>query len=1461
MKSESILPATDYVSLSRRFLDGSTSGFEDENDSIWATLPSEERGETWEKILENDISVLLGTAGSGKTTEVRQQVRVLEEAGKNAFLLRLEALQDGSTANAFDFDLKGQAEKFEKWKSTGKGGVLFLDALDEARLPSARNVSALEMALNVVSREVIRRQSPLRLVVTSRPSEWFGDRDERLLKTFIRRKRYTTHDGSANEPSLKIFQMGALNTTDIKKLANSRGINPAEFLEAVNANLLSGLIQQPLDADMFLGVWKKAKNEGRASDQIFKSRCQVMNDLVTWRLEGRQENRERVNIDISKARRAVAKLAAFGVVSAQQDLTVKELADEEVSVAQILADNETSWTGSELRELLTCGLFQPSVGGRIRFAHRELRDFLAAEHFDRSMRSRAHSEQTIGVLFAEGIGPRSIPQSTEHVLGWLSTFNSRVREIVAKTRPALLIETGDPLALSLGDKELVLRNYAKLYETLNVRPERVNRGDIKRFAHGDLSTIVGELLDKSSSLELTDFLIKVARIGDMKPLATKLASYVTNPDIEYHTKGEACAALFEIGDTTHRARVLAAVLTDECPDLNGTDAARTWNMFQLKALRYCFEEAPLLDCIFLLARLQSEPSNSLPTTSHYLIEVLGQVTIPGKRSWLTILLRFAFVGRSEDCFPTPITSERYQGFVRAIIFLASVLVSCDDTNPDDPDMLDAVEIALSYTDLNVYLNHKAPTRSLVDGLRMRPDIKYRLVDRRIALFADRKRNGRVPYFAIHSLTLYKWLEMGTFFEKSDVLHYCKLAGKAANQSKRTFLLNLALTIQASLDGCEKSDAWDIYLKYLRKFGDAEQRSQFGIRGRLRRLLHRVLHQHQYEVLDWLGKQSERLQCWRSVKRKQRIFRRERSDILAGEISDADAYWLYNKSPDSLGPGTICSIRKDYGVDVAEMLTSGIREYWKTHDACYSDGRTYPSAIGLAGINLDHSLNELPTDTNLVRKAFRFSFHELNGFPVWVDELSRKFPSEFCSEVKCALLEDFSKPKENNDHHTSDCISMIANSSNYIRNLVGPLILKMMMKSMPENPRDRMLCLDIAARAPKTEQNCLSRFLVLGFKQAWTQSDFPETWVWLDALLNANSREARNIFCTYFEDLEGADTANLFFEFLGRDEDKPSLEVDSDLVRSEYERDPLLLEWLVRAAFLVWPPEKDVVRERLYSPRKADYATRNRRGYVRLLGAIHTAEAHDSFRRLAKSKELKDYRDEFLLRIDLMVRVAGRRPNLSPFQTIQFLNDHSKAPSSVAEFRKLCNTHLETLLEKLHQSDDDEGAYYRRGSASEDDLRNWMAARLRDVGEHYYTVIREQEVAGEKRTDIRLYSQTDSLGNVSVEIKLADMDHWSGDQLVNTPDEQISRRYLLDPSSHTGIYVLVNAAKPRNKEVDDKGNIKRKEFSKKVAGTPVNFENLVEAVKEKCKGVNDGLKGDKVVSLIARDISEKPSEMI
>lgn len=1450
-----------YVSLSRRFVEIRSADFDNEPDSIWASLATRETGKKWEEILTNDISILLGTAGSGKTTEIRQRVKCLVKDGQDAFLMRLEALQDGTLADSFDFELDDQRDRFEKWKRSRKGGYLFFDALDEARLPSSRNESALEKALDIVSREVGRRRGPLHVLVTSRPSEWLGEGDVRLLTRFIKQTRDAKQDLGRDDPRHKIYRLAPLASGDIEKLAVSRDVEPTDFIHAVNAHLSTALIQQPLDANLFLDVWEKAIDEGRSPDDVFKSRLQVMRDLVAWRLFGRSENKDRLNIDIHRASKAAAKLAAFVVLSGKQDFSVLPLAaGDAMNAANILSTDAEAWTPTEVRQLLACGLFQPSFGGRIRFAHREIRDFLAAEHFNESLRARAHSKETIAPLFAEGLGRRSIPQSTEHVMGWLAALNSSAKAAVANVRPALLIETGDPKSLSVGDKEIVLRHQARLYDELRFRGEWFYHDDVKRFTHPELWPVVDELLDKSSSPELTDFLIKVARFGRMKPLAPKLAGYVKNSGIGYRSKAEACAALDEIGDDSFRADVMFEALTTTPPDVEDTDSAPNWNMFLLKALKYGFCEAALLDGIAILSRIHRERSNYSSATSQYLIEILDGLPRPQKQLWLSILLRFTFTGRSESRYRMPTASDRYRRFVPAIIYLASELLGDEGLPPDDEDLLDAIEMAMGKDHRIDFFGRKAPTKQLASGLRARPDVKHALVQRRIALFSDRVQRNRVPFGVIYPLEFDDKDENGDVFDQPDVSHFCELASKTSDKNERAFLLDLSGIILEKLRGKKHRNALGEFRKYLRIYGDDDQRRQFGVRGWYLRTKSRVLHQYRYDALRWFQGRKEAVHLWRTARRYRKFISRNRKSIVAGEFDNRIAVWLFEKAPNDLGTGTIRAVQEEYGSSIAQLFSDGMRQYWKDHDTSYAERRTYLGHVGLAGINLDYSLGEMPRDADLARKAFRYAFHELNGFPEWVDELVQDFPSQFCSEIKGALLSDFNTKQGDDDYHVSDCVSKIAYSGVKTRSLVAPMLLRMMMRDLPKNRRDRMLCLDIVARSPAVERNRLSRFLVSGYRAALTRFDFREAWVWLDGLMDANSNAARSVLVSTFGDLQSAGQRALFFEYLGHEKNKPALGEGSDLVRGEYKHDPILLEWLVQASYLAWPPENDVRHETVYSPGKADHAESNRGNYTNMLVAFQTTGVVSAFERLAKSKTLVGYRDTFLYQIELMKREAGRRTEFSPDEAIQFLNDQSKAPATVEEFRKLCQSRLATLLERLHTSDDDESAFFRRGKALEADLRNWLAARLREVGERYYTVIREQEVAGEKRPDLRLHSRVNALGKVSVEIKLADMEHWEGDQLVATPDEQLSKQYLFEASSHTGIYVLVNASLPREDVIDKKTKgVKRSAFRKTVAGEEVNFARLAALVGDKCAEVNDGLSDGKMVVAVTRDISEKPSD--
>jgi hypothetical protein len=133
-----------YVQLTRRFLDiGSSDPDDDPQAAMLLAIRGQKQGDTWEDILKLDATIILGSAGSGKTAEVLNQASRLRHGGTAAFVLRLEALCRQPLQQSFSPDDSGGDTSYVNWRRKGGDAVAFLDALDEARLPQAQDTSAL----------------------------------------------------------------------------------------------------------------------------------------------------------------------------------------------------------------------------------------------------------------------------------------------------------------------------------------------------------------------------------------------------------------------------------------------------------------------------------------------------------------------------------------------------------------------------------------------------------------------------------------------------------------------------------------------------------------------------------------------------------------------------------------------------------------------------------------------------------------------------------------------------------------------------------------------------------------------------------------------------------------------------------------------------------------------------------------------------------------------------------------------------------------------------------------------------------------------------------------------------------------------------------------------------------------------------------------------------------------------
>ena len=131
------------------------------------------REETWAQLLQRPYIVVLGEAGTGKSTEFDRQAAQLSSEGQWAFFVEITSLATNGLINSIDPE---DAERIKAWRGTDARAVFFLDSLDEAKLRRHTLRDGLRQLRNAIHAEWTRAA----LVVSCRVSDWMAgaDRDE-----------------------------------------------------------------------------------------------------------------------------------------------------------------------------------------------------------------------------------------------------------------------------------------------------------------------------------------------------------------------------------------------------------------------------------------------------------------------------------------------------------------------------------------------------------------------------------------------------------------------------------------------------------------------------------------------------------------------------------------------------------------------------------------------------------------------------------------------------------------------------------------------------------------------------------------------------------------------------------------------------------------------------------------------------------------------------------------------------------------------------------------------------------------------------------------------------------------------------------------------------------------------------------------------------------------------------------
>ena len=204
----------------------------------------------WESILKRRRVVVLAEAGSGKTTEMKEQARLHQAAGKFAVYATVEDVGIDGLDNALGIQ---DRTALATWRTSGEDGWLFINSVDEAK---RHNVS-LEKAIRRIADGVVGAERNAHIILSGRLTDWEFRRDlmhlsdglpipndltlpppptgDELLTSALRRER--RKEPSRPDELPLIVLMASLDEPRIRAFAAEKGLpNLTEFLTQIEVS-------------------------------------------------------------------------------------------------------------------------------------------------------------------------------------------------------------------------------------------------------------------------------------------------------------------------------------------------------------------------------------------------------------------------------------------------------------------------------------------------------------------------------------------------------------------------------------------------------------------------------------------------------------------------------------------------------------------------------------------------------------------------------------------------------------------------------------------------------------------------------------------------------------------------------------------------------------------------------------------------------------------------------------------------------------------------------------------------------------------------------------------------------------------------------------------------------------------------------------------------------------------------
>ncbi len=1408
-----------YIEINRRFsrLHGSNRPEELASASYLGGSLADSLTLGWDALLKEPLVVVLGEPGSGKSWEFRWRCATLQQNGEFAFLIELERL----VAGAFDALLApGDREWFQKWQRGSQAAWFFLDSVDEAKI---RRQADFYAALDKVVAAIGSAMDRARVLISSRISEWQPETDrQEVLGRFGTARTRNRQGTDESEGEALIVQIAPLDRERVRTFAERRGIeNPDQFLAELDRHSAWEFARRPLDVLELAAFWMANRRLG--------SLTEIIEHDVTTKLRETVERRAGFPLSEARAREGAEALAVATVLCKRQQFKVPDdtfVAPDALDAASCLPDD---WKPGEVAALLSRPLFDGATYGQIRFHHRRVSEYLAAQWIRRRMAAGCPMHALEQLLFDDAPRTPAPRHTLIPVIAWLCNGNERwneaVRSWVQRGAPEIHLEYGDAEALPLEFKRALLASWIERNRGRDKVWSRYSADAMRRLADQRLAPDVSRFLgNEGTPADIRELLVQIVRYGSMAPCLPDLLAILRNPEEPEDLKTYVLAALRDMGtpDSHQQAWEIlraAPALTNEmrsvaCEALYpGTiGPAEIALLLEKPGLR---EEHPgsLQHAIqrLLEEHLTPEHAGALIVELNRLLQLAPHIRMSNQEARI---------------------SSRFEFLLEILPLVLARLMSGTVTEATCGPA--AESLSLLAESHPFHRQHNEAYESLDATTSAHPCVRQRFFWQTVERWRAAHPNDRNYFLAMYEFRQILKLSEG------DLAWMIRDIQTRPDPADRLLCLHLAIGLVTSLG--------DRRLTRLQDAAEADpelttvlQATRSEIRWTwLRRLRYRLGDRDRWR--HWCAMKRIALRRKLNEWRDRWWLFRNRNRLRSGEAIGPLVQLRHEAAnhESRFAPSSWNALAEKRGRRVAEAVKEGCKRSWRNYSPPLPHERANPSevdgrlTIGLAGIQSMIVDGELPFDSISdadVRLITRYAVQEMNGFPTWLQDLAEARPGPVAEVVTECVLGEWQYPAARDRYN--DVLSGIAWAGGCLARLVRPVVINSLHTGDPVHPRIRDCAISLVVKTTVLPDAELGE--IAAGRCRTLSRDSGAFAMWSAVCLQVNADQVITVIEERLRDCPTADAVALGICEMLESDIRPRLPF---VGHPDYLR-PASLVRLIPLIYRYVRPEDDIDRSGggPYSATARDNASRFRNGLLSRLAQSDDPGATALLRGLLSCPELAAHRDWILHLLDERTVSDADYVAWEPAAIREFARVYETEPRTDAELFQIVLNRLTDIKDDVERSDNSLREEVPE-DADEYVLRRWLARKLNERSRHRYTIPQEEEIDQERRPDLR--AENPRTSPVSIEIKWAN--RCTFPQLLERLENQLVGQYLQAEQSRYGVYVL--------------GMINRKQHWESPEGN-LTFNQVIERIMrraEELKRTRPAIGGLRIVAIDFRSPS-------